>query len=145
MYGHFVKFRWWGSRFCHKLGFHFIMNSFYFDFLILIIFNKFVHYILEIVIWQLIFSLYIVAWALIILDERHLLDFFISNLLLCLLKIQVNYSSYRLIVLDFWVDYPNRPLKFWFFFVNLINQITLFNESTCPISSNLQRSEEYFV
>ena len=133
------------TKFYHKLSFHFTKNSFYFYFLILIIFKLFIHYILEIIISQLIFSLYIVALVLIILDERHLLDFFILNLLPGLLEIQVNYLSYHLIILNFWVDYLNRPLKFWFFSANLIDQITPFDESSYLTSSNLQQTQEYFI
>ena len=133
------------TKFYHKLSFHFTKNSFYFYFLILIIFKLFIHYILEIIISQLIFSLYIVALVLIILDERHLLDFFILNLLPGLLEIQVNYLNYHLIILNFWVDYLNRPLKFWFFSANLIDQITPFDESSYLTSSNLQQTQEYFI
>ena len=133
------------TRFYHKLNFHFTTNSFYFYFLTLIIFKLFIHYILEIVISLLIFSLYIVASILIILNERHLLDFFILNLLPGLLGIQVNYLSYHLTVLNFWVDYLNRPLKFWFFSANLIDQITPFDESSYLTSSNLQQTQEYFI
>ena len=133
------------TKFYHKLSFHFTKNSFYFYFLILIIFKLFIHYILEIIISQLIFSLYIVALVLIILDERHLLDFFILNLLPGPLEIQVNYLSYHLIILNFWVDYLNRPLKFWFFSANLIDQITPFDESSYLTSSNLQQTLKYFI
>jgi hypothetical protein len=134
---HFVKFHWLATMFYHKLGFHFVRNSFYFYFLILIIFKLLIHYILEIEVSLLRFSLNIVAPVLIILNERLLLDFFIFNLLLGLLEILVNHSNYHFEVLNFLVNYQNRPLKFWFFSANLIDQITSFNESTSLNSVNL--------
>ena len=124
----------------HKPSFHFINYSFYFDFLILIIFELFIRCTLGIIALLLIFNLYIVASASIILIEHLSLDFFILGLLLNLLEIQLNFTSYLLITLNFLVDYLNRPLKFLFFSASLIDQIILFNELIFLADVNLQQN-----